>query len=323
VPALVNRSRPRSRPYNVTILAVAQFVCAGAFLLAAAVPPSLKVTRLSDSTMAGWATVSGLYLWILGQRVPAFLLHATLASDTIWISSVVFRSPTEDAAVITTFGYPWIGIYAACFCSRRAMQGHLALMAICFAVALGFAELPSADVVNKLIIWLIVVITSAAMAFVIGHLIGTLRTQAERDHLTGLLNRQAFTAIAEHSIARATRTGEPLTLAILDLDGFKEVNDNQGHEAGDGLLVEVARIWSEHLRASDALGRLGGDEFVVLMPGIGADEAEAALARLRAVSPIPWSVGVAERLEGEVLSEWTSRADAALYACKRSRRQPA
>lgn len=309
------------RPHEVTILAVGQLVCAGAFLLAALVPPSPSISWVPDATMAIWAAVTGATVWWFGTRLGSALLHVTLVSDTVVISSVVYRSTTEDAAVITTFGYPWLALYAAIFFSARAMRAHLALIAVLLGFALALADLPRADSVNKLIIWLLVVITTSAMAIILARLVAMLRWRAERDDLTSLLNRRAFYSTAEQVIAAADRNNDPITIAILDLDSFKQINDTSGHEAGDRALAAVAAAWTNNLRDRDVLGRLGGDEFALLMPGTGVDEAQSALARLRVASTIAWSAGMAERRQGESMRDLLSRADADLYLQKRRRQE--
>lgn len=92
------------------------------------------------------------------------------------------------------------------------------------------------------------------------------RTLASTDHLTGLLNRRAFRAALEREVERAARYRHPLTVAYLDLDDFKTVNDRYGHASGDDLLAVVARTISATLRTTDIVGRLGGDEFAIAMP---------------------------------------------------------
>ena len=104
--------------------------------------------------------------------------------------------------------------------------------------------------------------------------------QAFHDGLTGLANRALFRDRLDQSLSRSSRTGEPLAVLFVDLDGFKQVNDTLGHDAGDQLLEEVARRFATAIRPSDTLARLGGDEFALLL-----EEADETL-----------SVTVAERL---------------------------
>ena len=106
------------------------------------------------------------------------------------------------------------------------------------------------------------------------------RAQAERDPLTGVLNRRGFFARANEELERARRHQRPISLVFLDLDDFKQVNDRHGHLRGDAVLASLGALLA-HGRAGDLAARLGGDEFVLLMPETDRVAAEAALARLR------------------------------------------
>jgi GGDEF domain-containing protein len=118
------------------------------------------------------------------------------------------------------------------------------------------------------------------------------------------------------------RTGIPLTIALVDLDDFKQVNDRDGHAAGDRLLVAMTRTWNEELQPGDIFARLGGDEFLVVLVGSGEEEATRFFERLLFISPAPWSAGVIKRHADEDLSACLARADNTLYEAKRSRRGP-
>ena len=142
---------------------------------------------------------------------------------------------------------------------------------------------------------------------------------ARRDPLTGVANRRAWNEQVAVSLAEAARDGEPVSVALFDLDGFKEFNDDWGHQRGDALLVAVARGWQSALREPDFLARYGGDEFAVLMPGCAADEAAAAAQRLTEVAPERASAGVAQWDGRESADELVARADAALLRSKRER----
>jgi diguanylate cyclase (GGDEF)-like protein len=122
----------------------------------------------------------------------------------------------------------------------------------------------------------------------IGYLIGTLVEQLENekrlartDPLTGALNSRAFREVAEMELNRARRYGHAVTLAYVDVDDFKAVNDRLGHSAGDGLLRTVAETMRAQVRATDSVARIGGDEFVVLLPETGPESAKAALAKVQ------------------------------------------
>jgi diguanylate cyclase (GGDEF)-like protein len=143
------------------------------------------------------------------------------------------------------------------------------------------------------------------------------RRQGTSDALTGLANRRAWDEALCHAVGRAHRTGEPLSVAILDLDHFKAYNDLHGHAEGDRVLGDLARAWAVRTRPSDVVARVGGEEFAILYLGSTAPEAVGSVDRLRgAVPPQTFSAGVAAALPGERAEELMRRADAALYTAK-------
>jgi diguanylate cyclase (GGDEF)-like protein len=103
---------------------------------------------------------------------------------------------------------------------------------------------------------------------------------------------------------------------MIDLDDFKQVNDELGHDAGDHVLARTAEALSLGLGPADVLARTGGDEFLILLLGRSRDDAEDALARLAEHAPAPWTAGVHERRPGETLDACMSRASTALRADK-------
>jgi diguanylate cyclase (GGDEF)-like protein len=132
------------------------------------------------------------------------------------------------------------------------------------------------------------------LAFRITKPLSILMRQASVDSLTGLLNRAEFIKRSNAQMLTSKRNQQPVTVALLDLDGFKGVNDFWGHKAGDEVLTIAAGRIGNALRASDLIGRLGGDEFVMLLPGIGPKEANSFLERVRAAihdTPIVSSAG--------------------------------
>lgn len=111
--------------------------------------------------------------------------------------------------------------------------------------------------------------------------LGREKQAARVDPLTGIPNRRAFFELADSEIQRASRYRGRFTVAYLDLDAFKAINDRKGHSAGDRVLLRLAQAVRRGLRANDVVARVGGDEFIVLLPETGAAEADAVLDKLR------------------------------------------
>jgi diguanylate cyclase (GGDEF)-like protein len=145
-----------------------------------------------------------------------------------------------------------------------------------------------------------------------------LEAAALTDPLTGIANRRCFDQELPRALARARRSGEPLSVAMLDLNRFKALNDEQGHEAGDRLLRAVAHAWLDALRGTDLLARVGGDEFAVLLPGCSAADHDAVAARLRAACAHEAGCGLGLALwDGrEDRDALLRRADRAMYEDK-------
>ena len=152
---------------------------------------------------------------------------------------------------------------------------------------------------------------------------------AATDELTGLANRRETLAALDRHMAATRRHGRPLSLAILDIDHFKRVNDTHGHPAGDEVIRRVAQLAVEVMREEDLVGRLGGEEFVVVLPDTEADAAMKATDRLRAILAsttvllgqgqslqITLSAGVAQMHPGDDRTKLVGRADEAFYRAK-------
>lgn len=150
---------------------------------------------------------------------------------------------------------------------------------------------------------------------------------ARTDPLTGLPNRRAGQEALDRTLANAERSGAPAAALLLDLDGFKPVNDRDGHAAGDRVLVEVARLLRDSVRSGDVAARWGGDEFLIVAPDADRSAAEELAARLRqgladaepAGYPVTATVGVAAWTPSMTAEDLLTTADAALYLGKRAR----
>ena len=158
------------------------------------------------------------------------------------------------------------------------------------------------------------------------------RAEALKDALTSVANRRGFNEAIHRWTARSNRSLRPFTLAMIDLDGFKGVNDLHGHAIGDCILIVAARCLRNGIRSSDLLARYGGDEFVVMMEGIDIEQTKQRLGEIvnkiasaryeyqglgrRVVVQFTASCGVSEFVPGEPFGDLIARADDALYEAK-------
>ena len=149
-------------------------------------------------------------------------------------------------------------------------------------------------------------------------LVKELRATAMRDQLTGLANRRASDQRLAYELLTADRSARPLSVAVVDLDKLKSVNDSYGHAQGDRLLQRCAQALRIAARETDLVARLGGDEFLVILPDCPATEArEVALRMLDALRPAhSGSIGIATWDGQELADELIGRADRAMYAAK-------
>jgi diguanylate cyclase (GGDEF)-like protein len=304
----------RRRPADVSLLALL-LALGGVFCLAGAIWPLSPQTPIQlDVVLGVTGEVLAVLLWAFGTRVRG-ATHAALGLLTVLVALLASRAGTAVGVVGLGPVLIVLTLYAAHFFSLRAARLHAALAIV--VVSLGAL---AADPRGILLPWLIAVVTAAVLTEAQARSTAALRTTAATDPLTGLANRRAWEAEANRSLALARRAGEPITIAILDLDDFKGVNDRLGHSAGDDLLRELTAQWSKRLRTSDLLGRHGGDEFVLCLPDTDGDGAREVLDRLADDSPTSWSVGTATARDGEALAGLLARADAELYRAKNRRR---
>lgn len=214
--------------------------------------------------------------------------------------------------------------------ARGGQAAVAAGLAAALAVAAGAAAMRETSVVGMVI----VVASATALAAVFTLRLVSRARAAEslalRDPLTGLPNRTLLDDRIDQALQRARRTADAFALLVVDLDGFKEVNDIRGHDAGDQVLRSIARRLESVVRASDTVARIGGDEFVVLSIGTRSEEEAAALVgRLRQALRRPYRVdgGVVEidasvgwalfPADGATPEELLGRADVQMFATKR------
>jgi diguanylate cyclase (GGDEF)-like protein len=193
------------------------------------------------------------------------------------------------------------------------------------AYAVPSPAVQAANAVSRLVVFAVVAVLLAAVRKS-GSRASLL---ARTDSLTGLLNRRGFLEVARREIARSARSGRPLTVALVDVDRFDEVNDLRGQDAGDHLLGGMGTALRSAMRAVDASARLGGDEFAILLPDADIASIEAVLDRLRLVlmqaaaengAPVTVSLGAAPfQRPPSSLDEMLRAAGRMLHDAKTSR----
>jgi diguanylate cyclase (GGDEF)-like protein len=289
------------------IFGVAGLMC----LFSAAFPISKTAPRELAVFVGIGLVIASLALLRTGPRLPEAGLQALAIGGTLVNGLLVSQATTNYGAALNSFAWLWVAIYAGQFFGTRAVRIQVTAIAATSAAALAICGMP-----GLVTAWVLVAGSCALAGEALARLNGRLRKQLVTDPLTGLLNRSGFARASERILALATRADLPVSVALIDLDGFKQVNDLNGHAAGDELLIELGRAWGEELRGSEVLARLGGDEFALLLVA-GAEAATDALQRLRAASPVGWSVGMVEWRPGESLERAMARADEELYRAKR------
>ncbi|MBN1960435.1 MAG: diguanylate cyclase [Deltaproteobacteria bacterium] len=161
------------------------------------------------------------------------------------------------------------------------------------------------------------------------YIVNTLQITAATDQLTGTYNRRHFELVAHNEIERSHRYGQPLSLIMIDIDHFKDVNDRLGHLIGDQALVAIAQLAIKICRSFDVVCRWGGEEFVLLVPGVGGEEALKIAERLRKqvreadipnVGRLTISAGVTQLGTHETFEQWIKRTDDTLYKAKNAGR---
>ena len=338
---------------RVRVVAVALLLIAPTWNIIHHYDQPMHITGFSVTLAAG---IAALIFWIRLRRGrwQPWIGFATSAFDVSMVSLalvtfLIVASPMVALNSKVTFEMYFLAIVATSLRYDARICILVGLLAVCQYAAMWIyagarynlsdpvwvtsaGPYSAVDLGTRLILLLI----ATALAVTIVRRAQRLLYLASRDRLTGLFNRGHFDRTMVGAVDSAARDEQPLSLALLDIDHFKQVNDNYGHALGDRVLVQVAHLLSRAMRRTDIVARYGGEEFVILMPGTSRDAAQSAVEELRkeiAASPIDlgdgqilnlnFSAGVAGIPDdSNVISpkDLVSCADARLLAAKRAGR---
>lgn len=279
------------------------------------------VQGVVDLLVAAAVVLPVVYAWRTGRNRGAFLL--ILAAG--WLGSFAISQMVGLAGHYWVFGYLVMTFVLAEV--RLAVMAGVSLVLVTCALGTGL-DAPILRY-SYAATGILVVFLSAIGAFQVAKQRHLLVQLASTDPLTGALNRRQMAADMAHEIDLASRGGALPAVLILDLDHFKQVNDQYGHDMGDRVLVEFSALVRNLVRRSDRLYRMGGEEFLLLLPAM--DQAGMTVVANKVVQQVERnlrvpdravtaSIGAALWARGELVSNWLARADAAVYRAKQAGR---
>jgi diguanylate cyclase (GGDEF)-like protein len=277
-----------------------------------------------DLMIVACISAGSAYAWRTGRSKGAatfvsitYSIGCIAVAHLAGLSGLLWVSPVLLANFLLVSRWPALGLSAA----------------VIAAVALGDAALAN-DVQKLMFVVTSLVVSLFSFVFAsrseLQHL--QLEALASRDPLTGASNRRGMEGMLETAMVSSVRTGKPLGLLIFDLDRFKQINDDFGHEAGDQVLVQVSNVVRGSTRTDDRFFRLGGEEFGLLLPGANDATLRGIAESLRESVEsevqcngrnVTVSIGASRFRPGESASDWLSRTDAAMYRAKRAGRNRA
>lgn len=277
--------------------------------------------RLLDGLLGVALSVVAVGLLVGAPQLSPRRLFVLLLLPLATLAALTATRASDTGVAVLASGWTLLAVTAALYLTRFLLLASLILQTLARVLATWINPLEDIALVTVVSTTGAVIVASVVFILIDAqrHLIAELSRMASRDPLTGVLNRRGAELEAQAVRSVAQRASAPTTVAVIDLDDFKAINDRYGHQTGDDILRAVTQHWSARLRTGDVLGRIGGDEFVLVLPETTPDAAEALLRRLRQGNPINWTSGAVHWSNDQTLDEALARADALLYQGKSRR----
>lgn len=258
------------------------------------------------------------------DRFPMWLAFVGALSELLAIAYYVAFTVNHEQIVFRLQEFPLVALYLAwLFPSVISRATIYPLMVFTLGYSMFFGPAVGTEHQSG-----VLNIVSSVFFIVVGMFVGSFvkrkfKQQTEIDALTGAVNRRGLGIRGDVLLLAGKKHGTPVSVALIDMDKFKAINDELGHEAGDKVLCELVQHLHATTRKQDLISRLGGDEFVLVMPNTNFASAQELMLRVHGSSSLNWSFGVAEATTEDNLSMVILRADRAMYEFKRARTEPA
>lgn len=276
--------------------------------VAVALPANNKAATPATVSVLILAGVSACLLMVLAHRTPTWLLVMIVALGVSGTGWLIYDALTPLGVILFALAYLIYSTYSALWAPRWLTSLAVAVMAASFLAILEIRGLLPLMLVG----WLLLMSICAGLSMLLAYLVRSLGELAAVDPLTGLMNRTGFEALRRLR-PRAGRSTVPRTIVVIDIDGFKDVNDTLGHSAGDDVLRRFGAAVRNALRPDDVAVRLGGDEFVLILPATPTTAAQRVVERLRESTDVGWSAGATDWAVDEDFDEALARADERMY----------
>jgi diguanylate cyclase (GGDEF)-like protein len=295
-------------------------------------PPAGTGSDAVVLVVGGAAAATGAVILALRRPLPEWALGIVAVGGTVLVTVATYEggahgTGTDDNEML----YIWICLFSFYFFTFRHALLQLGIVGLAYALLLNAQKVGLEDGATRMVVSLsTLLVTGVLVSRLRRWLDGSLSDLTDRarlDSLSGLLNRRALEERATVEFARQRRDQTTVGMLIVDIDGFKAVNDSAGHHAGDEVLCKVARVLEAGTREVDVVARVGGDEFAILLPGANTEATDVIAERLceavhaqLAAEGVGLAVSIGTAVApaaGNSLEDLWQAADDAMYTAKR------